>query len=604
MKKIRLIIKGYRIVYTLNKSYIPLQIIASFITTFIPVFVLYMSAMLINELSYSRNLQRALFLAIVLVGVSFLLNLFRTIINVKTEIFQKTMYSEYLSLLGKHYMQLDFKHTEDKRTNELISTIEAKTISNGAGIINLCWYISTFFDGFFGVVLALYLLNGVFGTQISSQGFIASRWVIFALSKLIILALFISNVLQRNIAKILKKVFSQNPKVNITLAYYREYITSQKAAKDIRLYGQQGTIKKIIKSRENMKLWGSYFHTSAAVEGGNAFIYAVISGVAYIVLGIRFMLGMYLIGDMIKFAGAITSLTLNLTVLISIIGQYKNNVEQLLEVFEFLGLGLSENNGRNNQIVQEDEFSIEFKNVWFKYSGSEKYALEDISFKIEKNRSLAIVGQNGSGKTTLIKLLCRLYRPEKGEILLNGVDIFRYDNFEYLKAISVVFQDFSLFGFSLAENISASKTFDEDKIKESITHIGLGDLLDNLPLSLNTPIGTDFDPNGINFSGGEMQKIAIARTLYKDSGIIILDEPSAALDPIAEYELYMQFNKISKNKTAIFISHRLSSCQFCDNILVLKNGELIQQGTHKELLMQNDSEYHKFWSIQASQYIS
>ena len=214
----------------------------------------------------------------------------------------------------------------------------------------------------------------------------------------------------------------------------------------------------------------------------------------------------------------------------------------------------------------------------------------------------AIVGMNGSGKSTIIKLLCRLYDVCEGEILLNNINIREFNIEEYQNLFSVVFQDFDLFAFSVGENVAAAQEYDSKKIWEKLEQACIKKRIEEFPLGLNQSLYKSYNDEGIDISGGEGQKIAIARALYKDSPIVILDEPTASLDPIAESEIYLKFNELSENKNTIFISHRLSSCKFCDKILVLKNGQLIEKGTHEELLFNGIGEYVALWQAQAQHY--
>ena len=251
---------------------------------------------------------------------------------------------------------------------------------------------------------------------------------------------------------------------------------------------------------------------------------------------------------------------------------------------------------------EDNEYEIEFRNVCFKYPTCEDYVLKNISIKLRIGERLAIVGMNGSGKTTMIKLLCRLYDPTSGEILLNGIDIRKYDYKEYISIFSVVFQDFKLFSFSAGQNVATSNEFDKDKVFECLSAAGLGKRILELPKGVDTPLYKDFDEDGIEISGGEAQKIAIARALYKNAPFIILDEPTAALDPIAEFEIYSRFNELVGTKTAVYISHRLSSCRFCDDIAVFHEGEIIQRGSHEELIQAVNGKYHELWYAQAQYY--
>ena len=215
-----------------------------------------------------------------------------------------------------------------------------------------------------------------------------------------------------------------------------------------------------------------------------------------------------------------------------------------------------------------------------------------------------MVGENGSGKTTLIKLLCRLYDPTEGEIRLNGIDIRKYDYKEYMSVFSVVFQDFALFAFSLGQNVAATEQYDEIKVKKCLKEAGLEERITCMKSGLETYLYKDFDEEGVEISGGEAQKIAIARALYKNAGFLILDEPTAALDPVAEYEIYTKFGKIVGGRTAIYISHRLASCRFCDEIVVFDKGRICQRGNHENLLADTGGKYYALWNAQAQYYKS
>ena len=213
------------------------------------------------------------------------------------------------------------------------------------------------------------------------------------------------------------------------------------------------------------------------------------------------------------------------------------------------------------------------------------------------------MGTNGSGKTTLIKLLCRLYDPTEGEILLNGVDIRSFSEKEYLELLSIVFQDFKLFAFTLGENVAAAESYEKEKAREALIKVGFEDRLKRLEKGLETSLYRDFEEEGVEVSGGEAQKIAIARALYRNASMIILDEPTAALDPIAEQEIYEKFHTLVEGKTAVYISHRLSSCRFCDTILVIHEGKLVQKGSHDDLVRQTEGKYYELWNAQAQYYM-
>lgn len=245
--------------------------------------------------------------------------------------------------------------------------------------------------------------------------------------------------------------------------------------------------------------------------------------------------------------------------------------------------------------------TIEFRNVTFAYPGSGQKILDNLSFTIQQGEKIGIAGLNGSGKTTLVKLLCRLYDPTEGNIYLNGIDIRRIPHGKYTALIGIVLQDFCLFAYSVRENIVFGKNADEEKLKTCIRQSGLSAKISALPKGVETVVYKRLDDEGIEFSGGEGQKLALARAIYKNSGILVLDEPTSALDPIAEYELFTKLSAISRGKTALFISHRLSSTRFCDRIFVLSGGGIAEMGSH-EKLMEKRGIYAELFSSQAGHY--
>ena len=209
---------------------------------------------------------------------------------------------------------------------------------------------------------------------------------------------------------------------------------------------------------------------------------------------------------------------------------------------------------------------------------------------------------NGSGKTTFVKLLCRLYAPNEGEILLNGINVKRYDYDEYMRIFSVVFQDFKLFPFPLGQNVAASLNYDNEKVVACLEKANFSERLKAMPEGTETYLYKELDENGVEISGGEAQRIALARALYKDAPFIVLDGPTSALDPVAEAEVYKNFNNIVGDKTAIYISHRLSSCRFCDNIIVFDEGKIVQRGSHETLVADESGKYFELWHAQAQYY--
>ncbi len=336
----------------------------------------------------------------------------------------------------------------------------------------------------------------------------------------------------------------------------------------------------------------------------NAFAGLLQNGITYAYLVYRVIMQTITIGEftlylnaVATFSGAVSGVLSSL-VDIKIYGLYYDDLDEYVHISETL---------RDNQklpvpISRQGDFIISFKHVYFRYPGQEIYALKDVNVEIHSGTKLSVVGENGAGKTTFIKLLCRLYDPTEGEILCNGINIRDIDYDKYMAIFSAVFQDYKLFSFSIRDNIvlNDAKVSDE-RVNQLLRKVGLYEKISRLPKGINTNIYKEFDESGIEPSGGEAQKIAIARAIARDSKIVILDEPLSALDPKAEHEIYEQFEDMVQNKTAIYISHRLSSSRSCDSILVFENGSITEMGTHQELV-EKGGKYAELYSMQADPY--
>ncbi len=378
-----------------------------------------------------------------------------------------------------------------------------------------------------------------------------------------------------------------------------------KYGKDIRLFHAKdmmlGRVDEF--NDRQSKINKTYAQRSSGYLMGSKINLALTASATYLILALMVIRKEIGIGDFTMLSTAVTTIVASINIVL----------KQILEVKKFCGytdkyIKYVEGNkytekGDRSVDVSEDVF-IEFKNVSFKYPGSSNYALNNINAVIRKGERLSVVGLNGAGKTTFIKLLCRLYECTEGEILLNGVNILDYEYESYMKLLSVVFQDFCLLGFSIKENIICDmpEKAEDDKLMPLIERVGLREKVDSLPLGLMTPVFRYYDQNGFEPSGGEQQKIAMARALYKDAPILILDEPTAALDPKAEKEIYERFASMVINKTALFISHRLASCKFCDRILVFKNGEIVESGSHESLLALSEGLYRAMYMSQEKMY--
>ena len=328
------------------------------------------------------------------------------------------------------------------------------------------------------------------------------------------------------------------------------------------------------------------------------------TGMIYLFTCLKALGGAFDVGSCTQYIGAATAMVTNVFALTDMIGTLKANTPYLEKTFAFLDIPNSMYQGSLTTEKRSDRrYEVEFRDVSFRYPGSDIWALRHVNMKFKVGKRLAIVGENGSGKTTFIKLLCRLYDPQEGQILLNGIDIRKYRYDDYMGIFSVVFQDFQLICQPLGNNVAGSMEYDRDRVKKALIDAGFADRLASMEKGLDTMLYKNLSEDGVEVSGGEAQKIAIARALYKDAPFIILDEPTAALDPIAEAEIYSKFDEIAGDKTAVYISHRLSSCKFCDEIAVFHEGAVVQQGSHAELLADRGGKYYALWNAQAQYYM-
>ena len=291
----------------------------------------------------------------------------------------------------------------------------------------------------------------------------------------------------------------------------------------------------------------------------------------------------------------------------SIIGYFSDLRRMSLGISDFITFFDKQygklNKGEGIPLPKGRPLSVEFRNVTFKYPQGENNVLENVSFKIEPGEKISLVGMNGAGKTTITKLMCGLFIPDEGEVLIDGHSVLEYNRDELYTLFSVVPQEYSFLPTSIAENISACprNEIDENRLWECLDKAGIGDRIRSLPKGIDTSMSKQFDVDAASFSGGETQKILLARALYRSAPILILDEPTAALDPIAEDRMYQMYGSISENATSVFISHRLASTRFCDRIYLLDGANFAECGTHKEL-MENGGKYKELFDVQSKYY--
>ena len=418
------------------------------------------------------------------------------------------------------------------------------------------------------------------------------------------LTLFVNFLKDRYLAKLQQKGFELNVNSNRVFGYFFFFLERYQIGKDIRMYNMSDMIEEEVhKYRDHMlmyywKMMKKQYHVSIT----GRISYYIFQGVCYAFVGIKAIAGFVSVGNLLRYINTFIQLENCLGGILGTYVEVRINCRYLIYFIDFMEIKNNKYEGTLPIEKRDDnDYEIEFKDVSFCYPNSEEMVLSHVSIKLKVGRKMAVVGPNGAGKTTFIKLLCRLYDPTEGQILLNGIDIKLYDYEEYMKLFSIVFQDFNLFSFSIAENVATSLDYEDEKIIECLNLAGFGKRLKEMPDGIKTNIN-QMQENGVEISGGEAQKIAIARALYKDSPLVILDEPTSALDPVSEYEIYRRFDELVKDKTSIYISHRMSSCRFCDNIVVFDHGTIVQHGSHTQLLENAEGIYAQMWTAQAKYY--
>lgn len=591
MSNIKKLKMFFSIAWSISPSYIILLILDTLFSSFQIFTNVILPKFLVDELTGDMNIDRLIFYGslIVLANVFFslLTNTTKKYMDVK-KIYMQDMFSQ---TMAEKIMKVEFNYLENPYYLDLKE--RAVFASNNQGAL----------QSMIGLVAM------TFKNIITIAGLLTIMFTLsWMLVVILIVTIVISVLIYKSFMSYQMKFFQEIIPVNRKYGYYVGFAYDDKIQKDIRLYDMNKMMTdRVTYYNDEINTWfSSYYKKQGAYLGSIGIINDLQSALAYGYVGLRVIssrLGQRIsIGSFTMYvAAAINFTTTTMDLGRNLIGLFQM-LGYLDPFMEFMSLPDEE------ALEQKLEFSgdietIEFRQVSFKYPGSENLVLEDISFSINRGDKISIVGLNGAGKTTMIKLICRLYRPSKGTILINGHDIFEYDHKAYMSQIAAVFQDYKLFAFSIQENITCNESkSDIDKTMEIISQVGLKKKIEELPDGISSLYGKAYDRKGIEMSGGESQKVAIARALYKDASLIILDEPTSALDPLAEAEIYEHFNSLVGDKTAIYISHRMSSSVFCDKILVIDKGKISDYDSHRNLLKNEDSLYTQLFKSQAVNY--
>lgn len=584
------------------------QILCTVLETFSPYFALYMSARMINELTGACDFKHLLLLAGITVGGGFFISIVTKLICSRRNIKDYLMWNQHEAYMTDVQNKMKYEHLENPDVILLRSRISANMNATGGGMMVVKWAFSNLLSCMLDIAFSVSLTVSMFTMRASGEYSGIFAFVNSPISAAMICAMILASAFFSIRIFIARTEKNDMITGDLAQANTRYSAYSRLWGADMTLFNLHRIVMDEFRKYQLRPKWVLMREkVSIRYSTVSAFCDTLLNLAIFLFVAAKVYIGAFGIGNFILYQGTVSRFVNAVSSVATEIGRLRYNNKYLLELYKYLDLSGADDKGKLS-VKQSDDgnMSIEFCDVSFKYPRTDTWVLRHVNIKLKSNEKLAIVGENGSGKTTFIKLLCRFFEPTEGKILLNGRDIADYKYDEYIKLLSVVLQDFTLFAFSLGENVAACRSYDEAKVRDCLKRSGLEEKINGLDgtskTALEYGIGREYDMAGIEFSGGERQKIALARALYKDAPFIILDEPTAALDPIAEAAVYEDFGKIVKNKAAVFISHRLSSCRFCDSIAVFDHGKLVQQGSHVALIKETQGKYHMLWSVQAQYY--
>lgn len=602
--------KTLKLIHNADSSAVPLFILNSIVKSLYPFINIFLSAYIIDSIITKDFNSTVIFIAALISGnliFGILSDKLKQVCEVKA-----IKVNQYVQIsIRKHALEMDYETLEIPKTLEIVNSADFSMQHRGGFgylISNYGLLLESIISIFTSIIIVIDLCLKLPVSEHLYLNMISSVPVSFVI---MLVFMFINAYTNLSLAKYFNDkslvLFEKQMKSERRFSYFlNQIIMDFSKGKVIRLFNMVDMIENEEKDY-NLFISNTILSELYSLLKKQAYTNSLISGFsiffAYTFVVLKVLADAISIGALTKYIGAISQLNSAIIQFITYNDEVRVQCNFMKYYNEFMGIENKRHTGtipvekRNDNI-----YEIEFHDVSFSYPGRDEKVLNRVSCKLTLKDKIAVVGKNGAGKTTFIKLLCRLYDPTEGYISLNGVDIRKYSYLEYLSLFGVVFQDFNLFAFPLDQNVSASMTPEEEKVWRCLELSGIRNRVEEMPEKIKTPLYM-YDENGIEISGGEAQKLAIARALYKDAPFVMLDEPTAALDPISEYEIYSRFNELVKDKTSIYISHRMSSCRFCDDIIVFDNGKIVQRGSHDELITDEDMLYASLWNAQAKYYV-
>ena len=568
-------------------SYLFLLLAAGLAEAAKPFVAVLLPKLVLEELSGARDPARLLLLTIAAAGFSGLIYWLSGYLSLRRDRANAKFNNLTDRVLADRTLTMDYPYLEDPEVLKMVQQFMQGRMTQG-GLAGAGWALGNGLPALLTALGMLFILARLSG----------------GLLGLLLAATAVSLVLLRLQVKYLSGMTMEMADGNRILSYLFSILTDFSYGKDIRLFEAEPLMTTRMKDTVD-ELWrvcfGNYTK-SGACQAGRAAIAQGVVALIYAMLAVQTVQKGLSIADFVMLTAAAVSFASSVMTAVTSAMNFYGALKMVAPFGEYMNLPpvLSQGSEPVPELTGED--AVVFDHVSFTYPRAAEPTLKDLCFTIKRGERLAVVGENGAGKTTMIKLLLRLYEPDEGTIYLGGRDIRTMSREETLKQFAVVFQDFKLLAFSVKENICIGPGGDEERLHEVLRKLDLDKVMESTPHGAETSVYRLFDEEGVEFSGGERQKMAIARALYKDSPIVVMDEPTAALDPIAEAEIYGHLNQLVEHKTALFISHRLSSCKFCDRVAVFENGGVTQCGSHKELMAQ-EGLYRRMFAAQARYYV-
>ena len=600
-------IRGLKLIGAYAPGLIPSTVLQSLVTALSPYATIWLSAQLLEELAGPCRANILWKWVIATLAVTAALGIVNALLKRWNDTAGDLYNPNKKRIITDKFFSMDYADVDDRKIRDLRAQIFQNENFMGYGLNRCIDNLENIVQSVTGILSGLGLTVTLFISPVAD-----AKWRILngflpplALMTMMALTIWFGAVTSRILMQKQTEMSDLGTLGNRLFHKLFNMCPDGKRRLDIRTYSQEKIIRPTMEESAFVpggpfdRLYKGPWSMLASAASGTS---AIFTGCVYIFACLKAWGGAFGIGSVTQYVGAATALAGNVAMFLETVNFISANAPFMEDTFRLLDTPNAMYQGSLTTEKRSDrQYHVEFRDVSFRYPGTENWALRHVNMKFKVGSRLAIVGENGSGKTTFIKLLCRLYDPQEGQILLNGIDIRKYNYRDYMDIFSVVFQDFQLLPQSLGANVAGSGSYDRERVKKALVDAGFEERMSAMPQGLDTQLYKDFAENGVEVSGGEAQKIAIARALYKDAPFIILDEPTAALDPMAEAEIYGKFNDIVTDKTAIYISHRLSSCKFCDEIAVFDRGQVVQQGTH-DGLVEAEGKYRELWNAQAQYY--